>query len=89
MMIIDILLGRNYMPTIVDKEKFQALTILAKKSHVSRASLIREAVNNFIESSSTQQKTKDVFGLLKKHEKIDALTFQKKCVLNGENESTF
>lgn len=62
----------------IEKEKLQALTILAQQHHVSRAMLIREAINNLLESSAKQEKYKDVFGILKGRHKVEGLAFQKK-----------
>ena len=68
------------MRTIVDieKEKLQALGILAKQHHISRAALIREAIDALLKSSAKQQKCEDVFGILKGRHKFEGLNFQKK-----------
>jgi len=68
------------MRTIIDieKEKLQALTILAQDHHVSRATLIRKAIDSLLEQSLKQKKTEDVFGILKKQYKIEGLAFQKR-----------
>lgn len=68
------------MRTIIDieKEKLQALTILAKHQHVSRAALIRKAIDSLLEHSSKQQDLGNCFGILKDHPEIEGLAFQKK-----------
>lgn len=68
------------MRTLIDieKEKLQALTVLAKKNHVSRASLVRKAIDNFLELSPPQQKSQKAFGLLKSRPHLEGLDFQKK-----------
>lgn len=69
------------MRTLIDieKEKLQTLAKLAKKNHVSRASLIREAIDNYLESvPPPQQKKPKVFGLLKGRPGLEGLDFQKK-----------
>ena len=69
------------MRTLVDieKEKLQALTLLAKDHHVSRATLIRKAIDNLLESHLKQQKQKekDAFGILRKHPQ-ESLALQKR-----------
>lgn len=66
------------MRTIIDieKEKLQALTTLANDYHVSRATLIRKAIDILLEQSLKQKKTEDVFGILKGGREIDGLTLQ-------------
>jgi len=68
------------MRTIVDieKEKLQALTMLANDYHISRAALIRKAIDALLEQSLKQQPTEDVFGILKGGKEIDGLTLQKR-----------
>lgn len=67
------------MRTIIDieKEKLQALTILANDCHISRAALIRKAIDALLEQSLKQQPAEDVFGILKGGKEIDGLTLQK------------
>ena len=61
----------------IEKEKIQALTLLAKHHHVSRAAIIRKAIDNLLESSLKKQNTKDAFGIFKNHPE-ESLAFQKR-----------
>lgn len=68
------------MRTIIDieKDKLHALSILAEKEHVSRAFLIRKAIDSFLQSSKNQEIKRDVFGILKDKTQLEGLTFQRK-----------
>ncbi len=68
------------MRTIVDveKEKLEALTVLAHKAHISRAALIRHAIDTLLQDSLKQKKTEDVFGILKERRKIEGVAYQKR-----------
>jgi metal-responsive CopG/Arc/MetJ family transcriptional regulator len=76
------------MRTIIDieKEKLQALTVLAQDYHISRAALIRKAIDTLLEQSLTQKKTEDVFGILKGGREIDGLALQKRLRSEWGNE---
>jgi len=62
----------------IEKEKLQALTMLANDYRISRAALIRKAIDALLEQSLKQQPTEDVFGILKEGKEIDGLTLQKR-----------
>jgi len=61
----------------IEKEKLQGLSLLAKHEHVSRAALIRKAIDNLLESYLKQHSPSDVFGILKKNPE-EGLAFQKR-----------
>ncbi len=64
----------------IEEEKLEALTLLAKEKHMSRAALIRQAINSLLKTSLKQHQAMetDVFGILKGPLKVEGLTFQKK-----------
>ncbi|OJW52555.1 MAG: hypothetical protein BGO67_06365 [Alphaproteobacteria bacterium 41-28] len=62
----------------LEKEKLHTLTILAEQYHISRAALVRKAIDALLQSSAKQQACEDVFGILKKSHKIEGLSFQKR-----------
>lgn len=64
------------MRTLVDisSEAITQLDFFAKQAHVSRAFLIRKAIEEFL--SHQKKMEKNVFGLLKDENFLEALEFQ-------------
>jgi metal-responsive CopG/Arc/MetJ family transcriptional regulator len=60
----------------ISKESIEKLDFFAKQSHVSRASLIRKAIEDFLENQKPL--SKNAFGLLKNEDLLDGVEFQKK-----------
>ena len=68
------------MRTIIDVEKgkLDALTVLAHNAHTSRAALIRQAIDTFLQDSLKKKNTEDVFGILNGRRKIDGVEYQRR-----------
>lgn len=64
------------MRALVDlrQDKLEDMNVFCKQYHISRAELVRRAIDQFLETHRTQT---DVFGILK-NKKIDALQYQTK-----------
>ncbi|HHC74792.1 MAG TPA: ribbon-helix-helix protein, CopG family [Thiothrix sp.] len=65
------------MRTIIDlpEHHIEQLALLSQEKKLSRAELIRQAVEAYLRDRSTS--SSDVFGLWKEH-KVDGLTYQNK-----------
>jgi hypothetical protein len=72
------------MRTLVDlgDAQLQGLDELSKKERLSRAALIRRAIDDYLAKQGDKQKG-NAFGLWDKR-KVDGLAIRKKCVANGE-----
>lgn len=67
-----------FMRTLIDipEKQIQELTAISQSLHVSRAEVIREAINNYL--AAKQRPTQDAFGLWR-DKPIDGLAYQEQA----------